>query len=547
MQHRDFVIGRFAREALALAAGACLTACMASSESQPAPGRLGQACEPTQACTLMAVPTDSRWRSSPEASGPMGSPRFEVQADDVHVTCRASLPVPPCTDSRETPPISSVICDPMGVVQIVRERLCPSRQDSDPLGLPDTVTARQTPGPGTPASAPVPPPRIPTRHPRVPDDPVRPQAPPAEGGDRRDLEWEASGTHRVRPAFRENTAQRPGLSPHLPRRARAASPWVSSAWMRRWRRATSYTSVNSTTVASVEKLRTLLDTFERRGAVVFEIERGSGLEFDGLRTASARAGCVREPRNDARCICVCLKRTIDVYGLGEVRRARPHNLESLPTVVYPRGPFNGVEYITRYSILAGAGMMVLLAGASRQCAGGIGARSWGRLLRRWREFSPLTELDELGEVDFRSRLLAGRQPRLRVQPVLGDFAVTSPSLAPRAGPPPTGSHRSPEASSIVSSMTQTSRSGTAFSGGVKPYLFVGGGAITVDADTTPDVDTFTKGAGKFGVGVSYEIPRSNVRLYIEGAGWVYKWDRYGFDKFSSTRPWGGGISYRFGS
>jgi S1-C subfamily serine protease len=38
-------------------------------------------------------------------------------------------------------------------------------------------------------------------------------------------------------------------------------------------------SVNSATVASVEKLRTLLDTFEPGDAVVLQIERGSGLEF----------------------------------------------------------------------------------------------------------------------------------------------------------------------------------------------------------------------------------------------------------------------------
>ena len=38
-------------------------------------------------------------------------------------------------------------------------------------------------------------------------------------------------------------------------------------------------SVNSATVTSVEKLRTLLDTFEPGDAVVLQIERGSGLEF----------------------------------------------------------------------------------------------------------------------------------------------------------------------------------------------------------------------------------------------------------------------------
>jgi hypothetical protein len=158
MQRRDFVIGRFATEALALAAGACLTACMASSESQPAPGRLGQASEPTQACTLIGCADGLTVALESGSEWPDGNYRFEVQADDVHVTCRASLPVPPCTDSRETPPISSVICDPMGVVQIVESGCALPRLASDPLGLPDTVTARQTPGPGTPTSAPVPPP-----------------------------------------------------------------------------------------------------------------------------------------------------------------------------------------------------------------------------------------------------------------------------------------------------------------------------------------------------------------------------------------------------
>jgi hypothetical protein len=83
-------------------------------------------------------------------------------------------------------------------------------------------------------------------------------------------------------------------------------------------------------------------------------------------------------------------------------------------------------------------------------------------------------------------------------------------------------------------------------GGVAPYVFVGGGAVTVKHDVTPDEASFTQGAGKFGVGLSYAIPRSNVALYVEGATWVYKWDHYGFDRTQFDTTWSGGVAYRFG-
>lgn len=82
-------------------------------------------------------------------------------------------------------------------------------------------------------------------------------------------------------------------------------------------------------------------------------------------------------------------------------------------------------------------------------------------------------------------------------------------------------------------------------GGVAPYVFVGGGAVTVKHDVTPDEPNFTKGAGKFGLGLSYRIPRSNVALYAEGTTWVYKWDRFGFDRTQFDTTWSGGLSYRF--
>jgi hypothetical protein len=85
-----------------------------------------------------------------------------------------------------------------------------------------------------------------------------------------------------------------------------------------------------------------------------------------------------------------------------------------------------------------------------------------------------------------------------------------------------------------------------FRSGFSPYVFLGGGAVTVKHDVTPDEPDFTKGAGKFGLGVSYLIPRTSVGLYAEGTTWVYKWDRYGFDRTQFDTTWTGGISYRFG-
>jgi hypothetical protein len=85
-----------------------------------------------------------------------------------------------------------------------------------------------------------------------------------------------------------------------------------------------------------------------------------------------------------------------------------------------------------------------------------------------------------------------------------------------------------------------------FEGGTALYAFVGGGAVTVDQAATPGTSSFTKAAAKLGIGLGYEIPRSNAGLYIEATTWVYDWDRYGFDRRQFDTTWIGGILYRFG-
>jgi hypothetical protein len=92
--------------------------------------------------------------------------------------------------------------------------------------------------------------------------------------------------------------------------------------------------------------------------------------------------------------------------------------------------------------------------------------------------------------------------------------------------------------------------------GVTPYFFLGGGAVTVSPTNNAIIltpagaqfsnDSFTKPAGRAGIGLEYQFPRSGFGLYAEAAGWAYKWDRYGFDRTQVDTNWGGGITYRFG-
>lgn len=84
--------------------------------------------------------------------------------------------------------------------------------------------------------------------------------------------------------------------------------------------------------------------------------------------------------------------------------------------------------------------------------------------------------------------------------------------------------------------------------GWTPYLFVGGGAVTLHPVATENGDK-TKGAGTGGIGVRYTIPGSNFGFSVEGKGWVYKLsdlsgDLSGFDRTQVDVVWNAGITYR---
>jgi len=74
-----------------------------------------------------------------------------------------------------------------------------------------------------------------------------------------------------------------------------------------------------------------------------------------------------------------------------------------------------------------------------------------------------------------------------------------------------------------------------------PYLLGGAGAISVHqlgADST-----WSKFAGNFGAGLEYSFGRVGVRA--EGRDFVYKFDRFGFDKTQHDIAWQGGLTLDF--
>jgi len=202
--------------------------------------------------------------------------------------------------------------------------------------------------------------------------------------------------------------------------------------------------------------------------------------------------------------------------------------------------------MTRYSLLSCVGLVGLLAVAPVHAQENDQDGSGLVLSVGGGGFSPLTELDDPGDADFKTGFRVGGGLAYqfnRYVALRGNFNFArSEGRDTRTGISPI---RGVKFDRFLYDADLQLR--YPFASGVTPYVFVGGGAMTVNPpDSAPDQESFTKGAGKVGAGFSYQIPRSNVGLYLEGAGWIYNWDRYGFDKRQFDTTWGGGISYRFG-
>ena len=84
--------------------------------------------------------------------------------------------------------------------------------------------------------------------------------------------------------------------------------------------------------------------------------------------------------------------------------------------------------------------------------------------------------------------------------------------------------------------------------GLEPYLFAGGGAVTLHEVGTSGQNQ-TKAAGTFGLGFNYRVPNTQFGLFAEGKSWLYKLSGLpgtlaGVDKTQYDIAWNGGVSYK---
>ncbi|HVH68276.1 MAG TPA: outer membrane beta-barrel protein [Gemmatimonadales bacterium] len=78
-------------------------------------------------------------------------------------------------------------------------------------------------------------------------------------------------------------------------------------------------------------------------------------------------------------------------------------------------------------------------------------------------------------------------------------------------------------------------------GTFSPYLLGGAGAISVHQLGSDS--TWSKFAGNVGAGLEYRFGRVGIRA--EGRDYIYKFDRYGFDKTQHDIAWQGGLTLSF--
>lgn len=79
-------------------------------------------------------------------------------------------------------------------------------------------------------------------------------------------------------------------------------------------------------------------------------------------------------------------------------------------------------------------------------------------------------------------------------------------------------------------------------GSLAPYLFFGGGRISVDP-AEPGVDTMSKLAGRLGTGLNYVPDNSFFVLFVEASGWIYQFNSFGFDTFQLDMAVMGGLAF----
>lgn len=191
-----------------------------------------------------------------------------------------------------------------------------------------------------------------------------------------------------------------------------------------------------------------------------------------------------------------------------------------------------------YVLLTGITLTVLAAPTAAQSRGLIVSGRGGG-------FSGLTDLSDSPAADLKTGFNVGGTVAVQLHKYLavrGDFTFARSEL--RANAVETGIHLNKffYGGAIQAQYPTTS--------GLTPYVFGGGGAVTIHEENTTGQNK-TKGAGSFGVGLSYRIPRTRFEVFAEGTGLVYQHKPFsgstaGFSKTQVDATYSGGISYRIG-
>lgn len=193
----------------------------------------------------------------------------------------------------------------------------------------------------------------------------------------------------------------------------------------------------------------------------------------------------------------------------------------------------------RLAVLGGiAATLLMAAPATAQGRGLV-------LFAKGGGYTPLSNLNDAGTADIKTGFNVGGGVALDLHKYValrGDFDFGRGEL--RLGGTETGTHLNKYFYGGALQLQYPT------AGGVTPYAFAGGGAVTIHEQNTSGQNK-TRGAGTFGAGLRYSLPHSGFGLFAEGTGWVYKHRNLagrtaGFDKTQVDALYSAGLSYRFG-
>jgi opacity protein-like surface antigen len=197
--------------------------------------------------------------------------------------------------------------------------------------------------------------------------------------------------------------------------------------------------------------------------------------------------------------------------------------------------------LTRSTIAGALALLLPALGSAQSPAAPASTRPSLILFANGGGYSPLTNLNESGSADLKTGWTLGGGAGVQLNQYLAIRGVFD--FAQNKGKETSSAFAGQKFNRYFYGGDLQLRYPT--SSGFAPYLLVGAGAVTIDNKDDPAFDKFTKFAGKGGLGVEYVFPSNGFGLFAQGASYIYKFDRGGFDKTQADLLWTAGLSYRF--